>query len=83
MCGKKETRKGFDELLRVSDRFGGDETTELHLKADYFWAGQAKAEVKQDELSRQIDGLGLVMWCPFLERCRRRTWHCYITIMMP
>jgi len=60
MCGKKETRKGFDELLegfRIA--YGGDETTELHLKADYFWGGQAKAEAKQGELSRQIDGLGL------------------------
>ena len=60
MCGKKETRKGFDELLEgFQIAFGGDETTELHLKADYFWGGQAKAEAKQDELSRQIDGLGL------------------------
>ena len=60
MCGKKETRKGFDELLEgFQIAFGDDETTELHLKADYFWGGQAKAEAKQDELSRQIDGLGL------------------------
>ena len=60
MCGKKETRKGFDELLEgFQIAFGGDETTELHLKADYFWGGQAKAEAKQGELSRQIDGLGL------------------------
>jgi len=66
MCGKKETRKGFDELLegfRIA--FGDDETTELHLKADYFWGGQAKAEAKQDELSRQIDGLGLHNVVPF------------------
>jgi len=60
MCGKKETRKGFNELLEgFQIAFGGDETTELHLKADYFWGGKAKAEAKQDELSRQIDGLGL------------------------
>jgi len=60
MCGKKETRKGFDELLEgFKIAFGSDETTELHLKADYFWGGQAQADSKQDELSRQIDGLGL------------------------
>ena len=60
MCGKKETRKGFDELLEgFQIAFGGDETTELHLKADYFWGGQAQAEAKRDDLSRQINGLGL------------------------
>ena len=60
MCGKKETRKGFDELLQgFQIAFGSDETTELHLKADYFWGGQAQAHAKQDELSHQIDGLGL------------------------
>jgi len=60
MCGKKETRKGFDESLEgFQIAFGGDETTELHLKADYFWGGKAKAEAKRDDLSRQINGLGL------------------------
>ena len=60
MCGKKETRKGFDELLEgFKIAFGSDATTELHLKADYFWGGQAEAKAKQDELARQIDVLGL------------------------
>ena len=60
MCGKKETRKGFDELLEgFKIAFGSDATTELHLKADYFWGGQAEAKAKQDELARQIDDLGL------------------------
>ena len=60
MCGKKETRKGFDELLEgFQIAFGGDETTELHLKADYFWGGQTQAEAKKDDLSRQINGLGI------------------------
>jgi glycosyltransferase involved in cell wall biosynthesis len=65
MCGKKETRKGFDELLEgFKIAFGGDQTTELHLKADYFWGGQTQADAKQDELSRQIDGLGLTNVMP-------------------
>lgn len=60
MCGKKETRKGFDELLEgFKIAFGSDQTIELHLKADYFWRGQAQDDAKQDELSRQIDVLGL------------------------
>ena len=60
MCGKKETRKGFDELLEgFKIAFGSDATTELHLKADYFWGGQAEAKAKQDELAHQIDDLGL------------------------
>ena len=60
MCGKKETRKGFDELLAgFKIAFGDDKTTELHLKADYFWGGQTQTDAKQDALSRQIDGLGL------------------------
>ena len=60
MCGKKETRKGFDELLEgFKIAFGNDATTELHLKADYFWGSQGQANAKQDELSRQIDNLGL------------------------
>ena len=60
MCGKKETRKGFDELLEgFKIAFGSDETTELHLKADYLWCGQAQADAKQNELSRQINDLGL------------------------
>ena len=60
MCGKKETRKGFDELLEgFQIAFGSDVTTELHLKADYFWGGTGQATAKQDELARQIEGLGL------------------------
>jgi glycosyltransferase involved in cell wall biosynthesis len=60
MCGKKETRKGFDELLEgFKIAFGSDATTELHLKADYFWGSQGQANAKQDELARQIDDLGL------------------------
>ena len=55
MCGKKETRKGFDELLEgFKIAFGGDATTELHLKADYFWGVQGQAKAKQDELARQM-----------------------------
>ena len=65
MCGKKETRKGFDELLKgFKIAFGSDATTELHLKADYFWGGQAKANAKQGELARQIDDLGLTNVVP-------------------
>lgn len=65
MCGKKETRKGFDELLKgFKIAFGSDVTTELHLKADYFWGGQAKANAKQGELARQIDDLGLTNVVP-------------------
>ena len=65
MCGKKETRKGFDELLEgFKMAFEGDETTELHLKSDYFWGGQAQSNAKQDELARQIDGLGLTNVVP-------------------
>ena len=65
MCGKKETRKGFDELLEgFKIAFGGDKTTELHLKADYFWGGQAQFEAKKDELYGQIDGLGLTNVVP-------------------
>ena len=60
MCGKKETRKGFDELLqRFKIAFGTDAKTELHLKADYFWGGRGQANAKQNELARQIDDLGL------------------------
>ena len=60
MCGKKETRKGLDELLQgFKIAFGSDATTELHLKADYFWGGREKANAKQGELARQIDDLGL------------------------
>lgn len=60
MCGKKETRKGFDELLEgFKIAFGSDATAELHLKADYFWGGQQKSNAKQDELACQIDDLGL------------------------
>jgi glycosyltransferase involved in cell wall biosynthesis len=60
MCGKKETRKGFNELLEgFKIAFEGDETTELHLKSDYFWGDQTHRNAKQDEVSRQIDGLGL------------------------
>jgi glycosyltransferase involved in cell wall biosynthesis len=60
MRGKKETRKGFDELLEgVKIALGNDVTTELHLKADYFWGGKGQANAKQDELARQIEGLGL------------------------
>ena len=65
MCGKKETRKGFDELLAgFKIAFGGDKTTELYLKADYFWVGQTQSDAKQDELSRQIDRLGLTNVVP-------------------
>jgi len=54
MCGKKETRKGFDELLEgFQIAFGSDATTELHLKADYFWGGQAQADAKRAELANQ------------------------------
>lgn len=60
MCGKKETRKGFDELLEgFKIAFGSDETTELHLKADYFWCGKAQDDAKHGELTSQINGLGL------------------------
>ena len=65
MCGKKETRKGFDELLEgFKIAFGTDTTTELHLKADYFWGGSAQAKAKQDELARHIEGLGLTNVVP-------------------
>ena len=65
MCGKKETRKGFDELLEgFNIAFGGYATTELHLKADYFWDVQGQANAKQDELARQIEGLGLTNVIP-------------------
>ena len=65
MCGKKETRKGFEELLAgFKIAFGGDKTTELHLKADYFWVGQTQSDAKQEELSRQIDRLGLTNVVP-------------------
>ena len=65
MCGKKETRKGFDELLEgFKIAFGNDVTTELHLKADYFWGGRGKANAKEVELSRQIAGLGLTNVVP-------------------
>ena len=65
ILGKKETRKGFDERLKgFNIAFGSDATTELHLKADYFWGGQAKANVKQGELARQIDDLGLTNVVP-------------------
>ena len=65
MCGKKETRKGFDELLEgFKIAFGGDEKTELHLKADYFWGSQGQANAKQDELASQIDVMGLTNVVP-------------------
>ena len=65
MCGKKETRKGFDELLEgFKIAFGGDEKTELHLKADYFWGSQGQANAKQDELASQIDAMGLTNVVP-------------------
>ena len=65
MCGKKETRKGFDELLEgFKIAFGDDDTTELHLKADYFWGGKTQTDEKRNELSRQIDGLGLTNVVP-------------------
>ena len=50
----KETRKGFDELLEgFQITFGGDETKELHPKADYFWGGHAQADAKCAELAYQ------------------------------
>ena len=65
MCGKKETRKGFDELLEgFKIAFRDDDTTELHLKADYFWGGKTQTDEKRNELSRQIDGLGLTNVVP-------------------
>ena len=65
MCGKKETRKGYDELLEgFKIAFGSDATTELHLKADYFWGVQGQAKAKQDALARQIEGLGLTNVVP-------------------
>jgi glycosyltransferase involved in cell wall biosynthesis len=65
MCGKKETRKGLNELLEgFKIAFGGDEKTEMHLKADYFWGSQGQADEKQDELARQIDALGLTNVVP-------------------
>ena len=65
MCGKKETRKGFDELLEgFKIAFRDDDTTELHLKADYFWGGKTQTDEKRNELSRQIDGLGTTSCSP-------------------
>jgi glycosyltransferase involved in cell wall biosynthesis len=65
MCGKKETRKGFDELLEgFKIAFGGDAKTELHLKADYFWGSQDQANAKQDQLASQIDVMGLTNVVP-------------------
>ena len=85
MCGKKETRKGFDELLEgFKIAFGSDTTTELHLKADYFWGGSGTSQRETGRtLARQIDGLGLkLMSFLFLAHYQRPTWHYFTTIMM-
>lgn len=60
MCGKNETRKGFEELLQGFDlAFQNDPSVELHLKADYFWGAPAVVERKQNELMNKIESRGL------------------------
>lgn len=65
MCGKKETRKGFNELLEgFKIAFGNDKNVELHLKADFFWGGESQAILKQRELASHIDKLCLTNVLP-------------------
>jgi glycosyltransferase involved in cell wall biosynthesis len=60
MCGKKENRKGFNELLQgFKLAFGEDPNTELHLKADYFWGDENAAAIKKSELNSEISDLNL------------------------
>jgi len=60
MCGKKENRKGFSELLQgFKLAFGDDPNTELHLKADYFWGDKKTEALKKNDLISEINELGL------------------------
>lgn len=60
MCGKKETRKGFEELLLgFKLAFGSHSNVELHLKADHFWGTNSQSVKKKTELFQQIERLGL------------------------